>query len=231
MRAPITMHKNLAKTPKNLLEELKVLYKGYSQEYRASTQPWKLEEFNRQGQFVDADYDPENHLLRESLLEHVGMLPVFATTTYAYLPKDEREGIDLGRALTMLAVHDIGELSVGDTITFAKAAAEPEDEAYAAHQLLDEMYHDVYDELKNLETRTAKFAKAVDKFTPDVVDLVTPVHISKIRYRHFMGEDELDFVDLQRKHKHPYMLWSSFLTKFHLELMQQEGELIAQGEG
>lgn len=98
-----------------VLDQIIFLYKGYSEEHRKSTQPYYLEKVK--SLVKDYQYDVNDLLVREPLLEHSGSLPVVATTVYPYI---EDADVDLGRVLTMLAIHDIGELKVGDEMTFTK---------------------------------------------------------------------------------------------------------------
>ena len=106
-----------SKTAHELLEELEFLFEKYSQELRASTQPYYLAKVA--GTVKDYAYHPEDILVRESLMEHVGSLPMVAT---AFFPFIKDEGVDLGDSLIMLAIHDIWELVTGDEMTFTKKA-------------------------------------------------------------------------------------------------------------
>jgi hypothetical protein len=57
-----------------LLEKLEFLFQGYSNELRATTQPYQLQ---RVQAGVDGyTYQPEDALVRETLMEHVGSLPM-----------------------------------------------------------------------------------------------------------------------------------------------------------
>lgn len=167
---------------------------------------------------ADYRYEPDDDLVRETLMEHVGSLPVIATALYPHI---NDPAVNLGDALTMLAIHDIGELMTGDEMTFTKAesAADPEHEA--ALQLLDPIYHDLYNDVESKGSATAKFAKSIDKITPDIVDYLTPADITIQRFKHFVGIDANEIVDLIVKHKRPYMLWNPFMTEFHIYLIEQ----------
>lgn len=100
---------------KEVLDQIIFLYKGYSEEYRASTQPFHLEKVK--SLVAGYTYNHNDMLIREPLIEHVGCLPIVATTVYPHI---NNKNVDLGRALIMLAIHDIGELVTGDEITFTK---------------------------------------------------------------------------------------------------------------
>src|SRR5437868_5946729 len=119
-----------------LLKQLEFLYEKYSLEPRASTQPYVLATAQRE--IKSYEYDPDDLLVRERLIEHVGSLPIVATAFYPHISDPE---VDLGRALTMLAIHDIGELLVGDENTFTKAGKSNASEHEAALTLLHPSYH------------------------------------------------------------------------------------------
>jgi hypothetical protein len=197
-----------------LIEKIEFLYQKYSLEPRASTQPYTLATVERQ--VSGYEYNPEDLLVRERLIEHVGSLPIVATAFYPYINDPD---VDLGRALTMLAIHDIGELVVGDEITFTKQKHASEEEA--ALSLLHPSYHDLYRDAEAKGSTTAKFAKAIDKITPDIVDYLTPAHITIERMKHFTSVDADGIVPLIEKHKRPYMLWNPFMSEFHIRLLEK----------
>lgn len=207
---------NSRKTALNLLDELEFLFENYSQELRATTQPYYLA--NIQDKIKDYTYDPEDALVRETLMEHVGSSPVTATAFYPYIADAE---VDLGQALIMLAIHDIGELVTGDQITFTKNSSSKAPEAEAAMKLLHGSYHDAYRAVESRSTQTAKFAKAIDKIVPDIFDYLTPADITIWRFKHFVGIEQEDIMALLLKHKRPYMLWNPFMTEFHEVLYEK----------
>jgi len=150
-------------------------------------------------------------VVRESLIEHVGSLPVVATTIYPYLKDDD---IDLGEALVMLAIHDIGELVTGDKITFAKNDDEEEIEQAAAIKLLSPAYHDLYNRIEHAKEgdKTAQFAKSIDKITPDFFDYLTPPEITMKRYKDYMDTDTPEqIIQLKIDHKLSKMTWDPTL--------------------
>lgn len=206
-----------------IMDKIEFLFEKYSTERRASTQPYLWQKINEL--FPEHTYEPEDNLVRETLMEHVGSLPVIATALYPYIDDSE---VDLGEALVMLAVHDIGELIVHDEITFTKQADGKAEEHKAALQLLDPRYHALYMNLETLGSKSARFAKAIDKITPDIVDYLTPVDITVCRFKHFVGVERDQIVDLIVQHKRPYMLWNPFLTEFHTYLMRRLEEKLAR---
>jgi len=205
----------MAKNLKQILEEIEFLYSQSSIEKRATTQPFVLEKIKEK--FPDYGYKPEDMIIRESLIEHSGSLPIVATTLFPYLDDPD---VDLGKSLTMLAIHDIGELVVGDEIVFSKTISKDE-EMTAAKRLLNPIYYELYDDVESQNSKSAKFAKAIDKITPDILDYLTPPEITVERYKHFTGTDRDGIVNLIRKFKRPYMLWNPFMTEFHDYLMEQ----------
>ena len=58
----------------------------------------------------------ETGLFMRHVMEHVGTLPILATYFHGHVT----EPVNLGRVLELLAVHDIGEIVVGDESTFTK---------------------------------------------------------------------------------------------------------------
>lgn len=199
-----------------ILDKVEFLFERYSMTRRASTQPYMLKV--AQEQIPDYSYGPDNELVRETLIEHVGSLPMLAIELFPNISDPE---VDLARALEMLAIHDIGELVTGDEMTFTKKPDGAALEHQAALKLLDPMYHDLYNEVEGKTTKSAKFAKSIDKINPDIIDYLMPPDITIWRYRHFMGTNADQIIDLIVKHKRPYMLWNPFMTGFHIFLMDR----------
>jgi hypothetical protein len=204
---------------KEIFEKVVFLFERYSRERRATTQPYLLEV--AQKNIKDYVYDPEDILVRETLIEHVGSLPMLATALYPYINDPE---VNLGDALTMLAIHDIGELLVGDENTFTKKADGRRAEYQAGLKLLDPYYHPIYEDAESKTSKSAKFAKAIDKINPDIIDYLAPAEVTIIRYKHFVGIEPGQIIDLIVKHKRPYMLWNPFMTEFHIYLMEKLAE-------
>jgi hypothetical protein len=199
-----------------LLKELEFLFEKYSDELRATTQPFYLRKVTKH--LPDYQYHPEDVLVRETLMEHVGSLPMVATAFYPHL---DDTNVDLGQALIMLAIHDIGELITGDEMTFTKKVSAKDPEREAALSLLHVSYHDAYEDVESQTSSSAKFAKAIDKITPDIIDYLTPAEITLWRYKHFVGTEPDGIVELIEKKKRPYMLWNPFMTEFHKLLLDR----------
>ncbi len=192
------------------------MFKKYSEEIRATTQPFYLNK--ARNCITNYKYHPEDTIVRETLMEHIGSLPMVATAFYPHL---NDESVNLGKTLTMLAIHDIGELIIGDEMTFTKKTNTKNTERAAALSLLHTTYHKAYDEVENQSSTSAKFAKALDKITPDIYDYLTPADITIWRYKHFLGLEPDKIVSLVKAKKRPYMLWNSFMTDFHTLLLDR----------
>lgn len=200
-----------------LLKKLEFLFEKYSNEPRAMTQPYLLQ------RVIDSnpnyEYHPDDVVVREPLMEHVGSLPVVATAFYPYINDDQ---VDLGKALIMLAIHDIGELKVHDEMSFTKQASAKDPERDAALSLLDPYYHNMYEDVESQASVTAKFAKAIDKVTPDIFECFSPAEITLKRYKHFVGlETTEEIIDLISRKKQPYMAWNPFMAEFHKLLLDR----------
>lgn len=209
------MTSNKAKAAQ-LLEKLEFLFEKYSDELRAMTQPYQLRRvMNRVPNY---EYQPEDPIVRESLLEHVGSLPMVATTLYPYI---DDKSVELGQALVMLAIHDIGELVHGDTMTFIKKDSAKDPEQEAALSLLDPSYHKLYKDVESQTSQTAKFAKAIDKITPDIFEYLSPADVTLRRYKHFVGIGRDEIIPLIEKKKRPYMTWNPFMAEFHTLLLKK----------
>ncbi len=199
-----------------ILDNLIDIYSRYSREYRATTQPYHLATL--QSAQSDYKWNPEDLVIRESLLEHVGSLPIVASQLYPYIADSE---VDFGHALALLSVHDIGELATGDEITFTKQKSKEDNERVEALKLLHPSMHSLYMEAEEVSSKSAMFAKAIDKITPDILDYVTPVEITVVRYKHFAKREPKEIIPTIREFKHPFMTWNPFMTGFHLELLDR----------
>jgi len=199
-----------------LLDELEFLFEKYSEELRATTQPYYLRKVSKQ--VPSFKYHPEDSLVRETLMEHVGSLPMVATAFYPYI---NDANVNLGKSLIMLAIHDIGELITGDEMTFTKRASSKDPEREAALSLLHVSYHDIYNDVETQTSASAKFAKSIDKINPDILDYLTPADITLQRYKHFVGTEPDAIVALIQEKKRPYMLWNPFMKEFHSLLLDK----------
>jgi len=166
----------------------------------------------------DYVYEVEDLIVREPLIEHSGSLPIVATAIYPYI---NAPAVNLGDALTMLAIHDIGELIVGDDMTFTKNKNGAAAEQAHALRLLPESLHAAYIDIEERRTDSARFAKSVDKITPDIIDVMTPAEVTIKRFRHFVGIEPDEIVPMIKEFKHPFMVWNGFMTALHAEVLDR----------
>lgn len=198
-----------------LVNELLAQVQAYNSVYRKSTQSNTLRQV--QAKFPEYRVDYNDNIVRETLLEHVGHLPIIAVFLHPYLDKP----VDLGKVLTMLAIHDIGELTTGDEITFSKISEQGGEEYDAALQTLHPSYHELYKEMDNFASSESKFVKSVDKMAPDIWDVVAGLDYTAKRLHAQAGWPLWECAQRLQAYKRPYMTWSPFLTEFHDELMRR----------
>jgi len=212
------------KSFEEIFSEIESLLKNYTNEFRTSVQPFR-HEIRKQ---IDPSFkfEPEDRYVRESLIEHVGALPILAVYFHSHVT----EPVNLGRVLEMLAIHDIGETTMGDEIIFTKTDESENLEAREALKLLDKQHHDIYQEFLAQKTNEAKFAKSVDKISPGIYDGLTDVNITKIRLKHFANMDADVIVDTMIRFKSPYMQWSAFFREFHDGLMVKLRRMFDEAE-
>lgn len=107
----------------------------------------------------------------ENSAEHSWHLAMFALVLEEYAV----EPVDLGRVLTMLLIHDVVEVDCGDTPIHDPAARIGQEarEAAAADRLYGLLpedqgrdLRDLWEEFEAAETPDARFAKALDRFQP-----------------------------------------------------------------
>lgn len=199
------------------LEYLEYLYKGHSNVHRKITQPFVYE--NVRNDYPDRDYQPGDNIVCETLIEHVGSLPLMTIAFYPHLNDSE---VDLGETMTLLAIHDIGEIETGDETIYKKKADADRVEYEAALKILDPIYHEKLHDVEHKISKSAKFAKAIDKLTPDILDYFSTKEVMLYWYsQHMNTEDPQDIVDIIRKHKQPFFAWNEFLTEFHEYLLEE----------
>ena len=189
-------------TENKLLWELVDLIEKYSSVYRGSYLP------SRTSQLVT---EPGSKILRESDAEHVGLLPVTAAFIYPHLENK----VDLGKVLTMLAIHDIGETVVGDVLTVKQPKTENQrtDEQKAALSVLDPYYHDLFIEFEEQETLESKCAHSVDKMTAHFYEFIIDKKVAQDRHA-FFGFDIVKGVEKDK----PRMEWDGFVKRFYDEI-------------
>ncbi len=191
---------------KECLAKLLDLLARYSGVYRGPYLP------SRVGQGVA---EPGSNLMRESLADHIGALPIVATFLYSYLGEKE---LDIGKVLLMLAIHDIGETVTGDILTVKRQKTENEvvTEREAALSQLAADYHAIYEEFERNKSREAKFAHSIDKISPNLYELMIDKDLARQRHTHF-GFNIIEAVEKDRN----LMEWNSFLVRLYNELIRQ----------
>jgi putative hydrolases of HD superfamily len=115
---------------------------------------------------------------RENDAEHSWHLAMLAVVLAEYGPA----GFDLGRVIRMLLVHDLVEIDAGDTYCYdpAACATQPERERVAAQRIFGLLPPEQAGELRALweefearETADARFAAAVDRVQPVLLNYHT----------------------------------------------------------
>lgn len=123
--------------------------------------------------------------VRESLLTHVGCLPILATFLHPHISHSATT--NLGKTLCMLAIHDIGETIVGDVIGLQRnrSADEQADERAAVKKLLPAEQFVLFAEFEAMQTNEAKFAKAVDRLICRLREYMDDPALERARRAHF----------------------------------------------
>ena len=114
---------------------------------------------------------------QENSAEHSWHLALFALVLEGEAP----EGVNIDRVIRMALIHDLVEIDAGDTPIFGNVppAAEIEAAEQAAADRLFGMLpaaqgaelRALWDEFEAAETPDARFAKALDRFQPPVLNL------------------------------------------------------------
>ena len=115
----------------------------------------------------------------ENSAEHSWHLALFAVVLAEYAPP----GIDLARVMAMVVVHDLVEIDAGDLIFYADAEAQAR-QAEAERAAADRIYallpgsqaeavRALWDEFEERQTAEARFARALDRLQPLLLNLVT----------------------------------------------------------
>jgi 5'-deoxynucleotidase YfbR-like HD superfamily hydrolase len=202
------------KNVNKIFDALVELHKNYSLIHRRNISYDKYAVLEKLGLLESQKITVDQSIVRESLLEHVGNLPLVATFLYPYL--EQKENIDLGRVLTMLAIHDIGETVVGDAHPHRKTQEHIESEYKAALELLSESYHSLLNEYEAWESLDAKFAKAVDVFSTFLSDQLHPPAAVQARLKiHGFSWQEIE----EKRYK--VFEWDTFLKEFFAEVVER----------
>jgi HD domain len=198
-----------------LLDQLLDQLAKYSNVCRKSTQPFILKRLREK--YPNDSFDFDDLAIRETLIEHVGCLPIIAAFLHPYLDVE----VDLGKVLIMLSIYDIGETELGDELTFTKTSNQDQTEFEKGLQLLHPNYHLSYKQESELKTVESKFAKSIDKIAPDLLDLICGGKYTSQRLANQAGWKKSEVIQKIRDKKRPFMLWSEFMTGFHDELFSR----------
>jgi len=115
---------------------------------------------------------------RENDAEHSWHLALMAVVLAEYAPL----GLDLGRVLQMLVVHDLVEIDAGDSFVYDEAAlaTKAEREGVAARRIFGLLPADqrarlsaLWEEFEARETAEARFAAAMDRLEPLLLNFQT----------------------------------------------------------
>ena len=116
---------------------------------------------------------------RENSAEHSWHLALMALVLAEYAPP----GLDLQRVLAMLVLHDLVEIDAGDLFNYAPAddlARQERAEGAAADRLFgllppgqSELFRGIWDEFEERLSQEAKFARAMDRLQPMLINMVT----------------------------------------------------------
>jgi putative hydrolase of HD superfamily len=116
---------------------------------------------------------------RENSAEHSWHLALMALVLAEHAPP----GTDLGKVMAMLVLHDLVEIDAGDLFQYA---AQPQQarQAAAEHAAADRLFpilpppqaaslRALWDEFEERATAEAKFARALDRLQPMLINMVT----------------------------------------------------------
>lgn len=141
------------------------------QQYAFLTECLKLSEIFRQALLPTSRR-------RENDAEHSWHLCLMAIT----LAEHSNAPVDLARVLKMLVIHDLVEIDAGDTYAYdtARQAGQHEREALAADRIFGLLPADqgaeiraAWEEFEARQTPEAKFAAAVDRLQPILLNVLT----------------------------------------------------------
>lgn len=199
---------------KEIIQEFLKLQNAYSFTKRALVTADRYVQIAQAGMVDIKDYD--NEVLREPLVEHVGHLPILASYLHPHIEHSDK--VDLGRALIMLSIHDIGETVTGEIFAYHKTNNDSETEYQAALKVLHPNFHIYLDEYEAGETLDAKYAKAIDALAPNIHEVDMP-NVTMERFARLGAS-----VDHVIKKKRQYCEWDGVLLEvFDLLMSQYDG--------
>lgn len=195
-------------SPHELIQKLIDLQNGYAAVPRAIVTGERLRHaLASMARIIDV----EDEMLREPLIEHVGHLPIIASFLHPHI--EHSKDVDLGRVLTMLSIHDIGETVLGDTLTYAKNKKQTEEENEVARKLLNRAHIPLFEEFELRESFDAKFAKSVDAMAPFLHEIDKP-KLTRKRFVHWKFNSK----HIEAK-KRPLFEWDAVLKAMFREYL------------
>jgi putative hydrolase of HD superfamily len=116
---------------------------------------------------------------RENSAEHSWHVALMAVVLAAYAPP----GVDPARVMTMLLIHDLVEIDAGDLFVYADESAQAR-QAQAERAAADRLFamlppaqggglRALWDEFEERATPDARFARALDRLQPMLLNMVT----------------------------------------------------------
>jgi putative hydrolase of HD superfamily len=165
-------------TSRELIQSLIDLQNKYAKTYRAMVTCERLGHLLARAGEVDVLREE----IREPLIEHVGHLPVIASFIHPHITHSA--DVNLGRALVMLSIHDIGETVTGDFLTYTKTVDHETEEAEVTRKLLPPTLRTYFDEFEEMESLDAKFAKSVDAVAPFLHEISAP-NLTRTRFKKY----------------------------------------------
>lgn len=154
--------------------------------------PGSSERFKRQVEFL-LEVDRLKHTFRQTILldrsrqensvEHSWHISLGAMIFFEYAGLG---GIDLGRVIRMLLLHDVVEIDAGDTYCYDERAAADQAvrEGRAAERIFgllpaDQVqdFRNLWDEFEEAETSEARYAHAMDRFQAFLHNYFTQGHV------------------------------------------------------
>ncbi len=207
-------------TTDQIVDRLTELTQQYANTYRGNVDYQKYMHLQKLTWKTIIDFDQER--VRESLICHVGHLPIVASYIHPFL--EHTDDVDLWRALMMLAIHDIGETVVGDVITTARDRTKEEDNAEqkAIHDLLTDTQYMLYQEYEHPTTNTGRFAKSIDKIWWQIMAYANDAEIERERINHFGFSIE----SVEQRYQ-GLMTRDGFLVDFFWTLMKKTKQKLA----
>jgi hypothetical protein len=171
---------------KNVIDSLINLHNSYSNTFRAIVTKERYDALVKSNVVKGLDYD--SPLIREPLIEHVGHTSLVASYLHRYI--EHSKEVNLGRALIMLSIHDIGETVVGDIMIYKKTKKDEDLELEQARKLLPDYLYEYFKEMEARDTLDGKFAKSIDSIAPLIHEVLMPnVTLERFKKYHFGIDD------------------------------------------